>query len=180
MVCEAILIWLYEVLSSTSAAIWYILSITAGIQISGLQLGGIVWSNSFCCRPEVLSGASSRDSISPFNAKCIDIVWDLETPKTREYLGFPLFFIDVRFRWDLCLRMNAGEHSHVLRSVHQISDKLLVFPNLLRIFFLVLYLPCSLIYISWSPDMMYFWGAEWSMVDHRRTNLPDCHVPSCP
>ena len=43
--------------------------------------------------------------------------------------------------------MNAGEHSHVLRSVHQISDELLVFPNLLRIFVLVLYLPCSLIYI---------------------------------
>lgn len=51
----------------------------------------VVWSNSFCSLPEVLNEASSRDSISPFNVKCIDIVWDLETPKTREYLGFPFF-----------------------------------------------------------------------------------------
>ena len=40
MVCEAsTLIWLSEVLSSNSPAIWYISSITAGILIYGLQLG---------------------------------------------------------------------------------------------------------------------------------------------
>ena len=57
----------------------------------------VVWSNLFCFRSEVLSGASSRDSISPFNVNCIDIVWELETPKSREYLGFHFFPATVDF-----------------------------------------------------------------------------------
>lgn len=41
MVFEAsTMIWLSEVLSSNSPAIWYISSNTAGIVIYGLQLGG--------------------------------------------------------------------------------------------------------------------------------------------